>query len=86
MQRKCEWCGTNIETDERIKVQIDLLECTNCGRHALGFMDLRITSHKCSGSWKVVETFMADFTIGELLGNAAISSLETQGAPHAVAD
>lgn len=61
-----------VSPEERLRVQIDLMACTACGKYALGFTDLRITGHKCSGSWRVVETFKAQFSIHELLLNAEV--------------
>ena len=37
-------------------MKIEILKCGDCGRLAIAVNDERVTDHKCSGRWTVVES------------------------------
>lgn len=56
----------------KYKTKIEILKCNGCGRYGLGFTEgeesggLRITNHKCAGSWTVVKILNCEFSQEEL--------------------
>lgn len=43
-----------------MKIKVEAIQCKDCGRVGLSVEDIRVTSHKCSGAWKVIAEASVD--------------------------